>query len=98
MARSGLVAMAEKLPWRNGSNGRTQISWLQHDGREGALAQRQQMATCKLVGFGAMAAQWPSANIAIELGCLGVMAVDGHARESTIKLVALARWQRKNQQ
>jgi hypothetical protein len=56
------------------------------------------MAARKLVGFGAMAAQWPSTRIVIELGCPGVMAVDGRARESTIKLVALARWQRENQQ
>jgi hypothetical protein len=56
------------------------------------------MVKRKVVGFGAMAAQWPSARIAIELGCLGAMAVDGRARESTTKLVASARWQRKNQQ
>ena len=43
------------------------------------------MVARKLVGFGAMAAQWPSARIAIELGCLGAMA----AQEAIIEVIGL---------
>ena len=49
------------------------------------MAQGQRMVARKLVGFGAMAAQWPSARITIELGCLGAVA----AQEATIEVIGL---------
>ena len=43
------------------------------------------MVAHKLVGFGAMAAQWPSARIAIELACLNAIT----AQEATIEVIGL---------